>query len=202
MPSAGRALTMNSTIHEKHHDNFKMYINDVIGLERDILNAIGGQLEDDRVINRPGLAKVLREIIAHGEVRLAQLKAISEEEGGSVGAAVKEAVMSATGALAGLYGKFREHALSRMLRDDRIAMNVVETSYAMLYTLSLGIGHERAAKLSKEGLNAAAQQVLALTDLLPGLVISELKADAPLVNGNVEDLEKEVLEAIHKAWRA
>ena len=193
---------MSSTIHEKHHDNFKMYLNDLIGLERDILNAMESQLEDDRVVNRPGFAKVLKNITAHGQVRMEQLKAISEEEGGSVGATVKEAVMSATGVLAGLYGKLREHPLSRMLRDDRIAMNVVETSYAMFYTLSLGIGHERAARLAKEGLDAAAQQVLALTDLLPGLVIAELKADAPLENSNISDLEKDVLDAIHRAWRA
>ncbi len=193
---------MNSAIHEKHHANFKMYVNDVIGLERDILNAIETQLEDDRVVNRPGFAKVLKNITAHGQVRLEQLQAISEEEGGSVGATVKEAVMSATGVLAGLYGKLREHPLSRMLRDDRIAMNVVETSYAMLYTLSLGIGHDRASNLAKEGLNAAAQQVLALTDLLPGIVIAELKADAPLENPDASNIEKDVLDAIHNAWRA
>lgn len=191
--------TMNATIHEKHHENFKMYINDVIGLERDILNAIEGQLRDDRVIVHREFAGILREITAQGAVRLQELRAISEEEGGSLGATVKEAVMSATGVLAGIYDRMREHPLSRMLRDDRIAMNVVETSYAMLYTLSLGIGHVRAATLAKEGMNSAASHVLALTDLLPGLVLAELKADAPLEH---PVSEKKVIDAIHKAWRA
>ncbi len=181
----------------KHQDNLKMYVNDVIGVERDIVNAIEGQLEDDRVKANPRLVTILSEIVADGKSRINRLKTISDEEGGSVGATIKEAAMSVTGALAGIYGKFREHALSRMLRDDRIAMNVVETSYAMLYTLALAVGHHRTADIAREGLDTAASQVLKLTDVLPGVILRELSDDAPLENTGAE---KMVLTAIHEAW--
>lgn len=194
-----KVTTMNEVLTEKQHDNLKMYVNDVIAVERDIVNAISGQLDDDRVKAHPQLTAVLRKAVQNGESRIVRLKEISEEEGGTVGAAIKEAAMSVTGVLAGIYGKFREHPLSRIVRDDRIAMNVTETSYAMLYTLALGTGHAKTADIALEGLNAAAPIVLELTDLLPGIIVEELSKDGPLEN---PDIEKTVVDAIHAAWRA
>lgn len=188
---------MNELLTEKQHDNLKMYVNDVIAVERDIVNAIQGQLDDDRVKAQPHLVTVLRKAVAGGESRIARLKEISDEEGGSMGAAIKEAAMSVTGVLAGIYGKFREHPLSRIVRDDRVAMNVAETSYAMLYTLALGIGHVRTAEVALDGLNATAPLVLQLTDLLPGIIIDELSQDGPLEN---PEIERTVVDAIHSAW--
>jgi ferritin-like metal-binding protein YciE len=186
-------------MNEKHQDNLKMYVNDVIGLERDIVNAIDGQLEDDRVTTHSELTAILKEISAGGKSRIELLKVISDEEGGSVGATIKEAAMSVTGVLAGIYGKLREHPLSRIVRDDRVAMNVAETSYGMLYTLALGVGHARAAGVALAGLNSAPPLVLKLTDVLPGIILKELAEDAPLSDPNAEGT---VLDAIHKAWKA
>ncbi|WAC20729.1 hypothetical protein OVA24_04955 [Luteolibacter sp. SL250] len=190
---------MSAVTSEKHQDNLKMYVNDVIGLERDIINAIEGQLEDDRVKAHPQLSGVLRGIVAGANSRLETLKSISEEEGGTFGAAIKEAAMSVTGVLAGIYGKLREHPLSRIVRDDRMAMNMTETSYAMLYTLALAVGHGRCADLALSGINTAAPQVLQLTDLLPQIILQELAADAPLENPDVAD---KVVDVIHRAWSA
>jgi hypothetical protein len=78
-------------------------------------------------------------------------------------------------------------------------MNVTETSYAMLYTLALGIGHDRAAGIALAGLNAAPPLVLKLTDVLPGIILAEISEDAPLSNPSAEQV---VLDAIQKAWRA
>lgn len=184
---------------ENHQDSLKMYVNDVIGLERDVINAIEGQLQDARVKAHAELTGILQGIVAEGHARLEILKAISDEAGGSVGAAIKEAAMSVTGVLAGVYGKIREHPLSRIVRDDRVAMNVVETSYAMLYTLALAIGDQQTATVALSGLKAAAPAVLRLTDVLPAVVLEELAADGPLQNPGVAD---EVLDAIHQAWSA
>lgn len=171
----------------------------MIGLERDIINAIEGQLEDERVTANPDLVVVLQGIVQGAKTRIETLKAISEEEGGQVGAAIKEAAMSFTGVLAGVYGKLREHPISRIVRDDRMAMNMTETSYAMLYTLALGIGHDRCAELALSGLNAAAPKVLELTDLLPQIILDELADDALLRNPDVAD---DVVDAIRHARKS
>ncbi len=186
-------------MNEKHQDNLKMYVNDVIGIERDIVNAIEGQLDDDRVKAHPQLTAILQEISAGSKSRMEVLKEISDGQGGTIGASIKEAVMSATGVLAGIYGKLREHPLSRIVRDDRIAMNVSETSYGMLYTLALGIGHAQTADVALAGLKASAPLVLKLTDVMPGIILAELSEDAPLENPSAEQT---VLDAIHEAWGA
>ncbi|MEO5913400.1 MAG: hypothetical protein ABIS50_04150 [Luteolibacter sp.] len=187
-----------TTTHEKHHHSLTMYVNDVIALERDIINAIDGQLEDEKVKADIPLSLTLKEIVIGSELRIIRLQNLSYDEKGSAGAAVKEAVMGVAGSLAGFYGKLREHPLSRMVRDDRVALNVLETSYAMLYTLALGIGDSRAAELAAGGLYATPPLVLKLTHLMPGIILRELSDDAPLQNATAE---KTVLDAIHQAWR-
>jgi len=169
-------------MNEKHHSSLKQYINDMIALEKDIANAIEIQLEDERVTSQQDLPKILREALHHSEVRSAYLKNISEAEGGSLGAAVKESITAVTGTLAGIYGKMREHPLSRMVRDDIIALDVATTSYGMLYTLALAVGHSECATVAKKGLYACPPLVIALTDLLPRIVAGELADDAPLTN--------------------
>jgi len=189
---------MSTLINEKHQDNLKRYVNDMIGLERDIINAVESQLEDERVTAYSDLTAILQKIVAGAKSRQDALKVISEEEGGSVGAVIKEAAMSVTGALAGIYGKLREHPLSRIVRDDRMAMNMTETSYGMLYTLALSIGHGPCAQLALSGLNSAAPLVLELTDVLPQIILDELSEDAPLQNPDVAD---DVVDAIRHAWK-
>lgn len=184
-------------MNDKHQDNLKMYVNDVIGLERDIINAIEGQLEDDRITAISELTATLREAVGGAKSRIDRLKKLSEAEGGTFGAAIKEAATSVTGTLAGLYGKIREHPVSRMVRDDTIALNVTETSYTMLYTLALGVGHSGLADLALEGVKAAPPLILKLTDLLPGVVLSELAEDAPLANPAAESI---VIAAVRDAW--
>ena len=188
----------NTFIHEKHRESLTMYVNDVIALERDVINAVDGQLEDDNVKSHTLLTIILKQIVVGSELRLVKLHELSAAEGGSVGASVKEAVMGVAGSLAGLYGKLREHPLSRMVRDDRMAMNVLETSYGMLYTLALGVGHSATAEVALEGLNAAPPLVLKLTDLRPGIILRELSEDAPLQNATAE---RTAVDASHQAWR-
>jgi hypothetical protein len=68
-------------MNDKHHASLKQYVNDMIALEKDIYNAIQGQLEDERVTSQQDLPQILREAVHNSELRMAQLKLISEEEG-------------------------------------------------------------------------------------------------------------------------
>lgn len=169
-------------MNEKHHDNIKEYVNDIIGLERDIVNAIRSQLSDDRLSEYTDLKELLGRIVSQGDARLQRFRELSEEEGGSFGQALKEGITAVTGSLAGIYGKLREHPVSRMVRDDVVALDVAATSYGMLLTLGLAVGHPSSAALAEEGLRSCAPLVIRLTDHLPLIVAHELSKDAPLVN--------------------
>lgn len=169
-------------MNEKHHDSLRQYVNDMIGLERDIANAIKLQTEDDRVKDFGELKIILDQAVHASEARMELLKKLSDEELGGVGAAIKEGFTAITGTLAGIYGKVREHPVSRMVRDDIIALDVASVSYGMLLTLGLSIGHEECTALAGRGLDQTPPLIIALTDLLPIVVAEELAADAPLVN--------------------
>ena len=172
----------NASMNEKHHDSLKQYVNDMIGLERDIANAIKLQAEDERVERFKDLRSILDQVTRQSEARLERLKILSDREDASFGAAVKESITAVTGTLAGIYGKMREHPVSRMVRDDIIALEVASVSYGMLLTLGLSIDHQECGDIAKQGIDEIPSLIIALTDLLPIVVGNELAADAPLVN--------------------
>ncbi len=184
---------------DKHHGNLKQYVNDIIGMERDIANAIEGQLSDERLGEHPELRQLLEEAALQSEVRIRQFKELSEREGGTFGEAIKEGLMAVTGSLAGLYGKLREHPVSRMLRDDIVALDMAATGYGMLLTLGLSIGHTETAALAEQGLKSCAPMVVRLTGHLPLVVASEVAKDAPLANPAAPQLACEV---IRDTWRS
>ncbi len=169
-------------MNEKHHDSLKQYVNDMIGLERDIINAVKLQMEDDRITEFTELNEILTQVVNTSGNRLALLKKLSDAEDGTLGAAFKEGVMAVTGTLAGIYGKVREHPVSRMVRDDIIALDVASVGYGMLLTLGLSTAHEECAELAGIGIEETPPLIIALTDLLPVIVAEELAADAPLAN--------------------
>lgn len=169
-------------MNEKHQGSLKQYVNDMLALERDITNAIKLQVDDDRVKEHTDLTVILTQALKGSESRLLLLKQLSDQEGGSVGAVIKEGITAVTGTLAGIYGKVREHPVSRMVRDDIIALDVASVGYGMLLTLGLSIGHNECAALAGLGADETPPLIIALTDLLPAIVAQELAADAPLAN--------------------
>lgn len=169
-------------MNEKHHDSLKQYVNDMIAVERNITNTIKLQVEDERVQSFHELRSILDRAFHASEARIELLKKLSTEENASLGAAVKESVTAVTGTLAGLYGKIREHPVSRMVRDDIIALDLASVGYGMLLTLGLAIGHEECADVAERGVEETPPVIIALTDLLPLVVAEELAGDAPLAN--------------------
>ena len=192
--------TTPAALNEKHHRSLKQYVNDVIGKEGDILNAVRQQLDDERVGGYPEFESILHEIVRGSEERIDMFRSLSDDEGGSLGAAVKEGITAVTGTLAGVYGKVREHPVSRMVRDDIVAMDVASVSYGMLLTLGLAIGHDECRDLATRAVKQCPPVIVRLTDLLPGIVAAELAQDGPLANpAAVHIATAEVREAWNRA---
>ena len=169
-------------MNEKHHDSLRQYVNDMIAVERNITNSLKLQMEDEHVQSFHELRSILDRAFHASESRIQLLKKLSAEEDASFGAAVKESVTAVTGTLAGIYGKIREHPVSRMVRDDIIALDLASVGYGMLLTLGLAIGHEECAAIAERGIEETPPLIIALTDLLPLIVAEELAGDAPLAN--------------------
>jgi len=189
-----------SLITEKHTaeqiSNLRMYVNDMLALEADISKAVSGQLDDDRVKAEPGVAELLRDIADSSTSRKRALEHLAEQLEGRFGAMVKEAIMSTAGVLAGLYGMVRKHPVSRMLRDNHVALNLAATAYGMLYTTAVTYDDDQIAEVALDHLNELPPQIMKLTRAIPSVVVKELNHGEP-VSLDAESLANEAIEA---AW--
>ncbi|MGV3660746.1 MAG: hypothetical protein ACO1TE_11200, partial [Prosthecobacter sp.] len=111
--------------------------------------------------------------------------------------ALKEAVTSVTGALAGLYGKVRKHPLSRILRDNYTALSLATVAYEMLHTTALGLGKQALADTALKHLKEIAPLIMAVTKIMPEVVLQELAADDPAIDTSVAG---KALENTLNAW--
>jgi hypothetical protein len=102
-----------------------------------------------------------------------------------------------TGVMSGLTMMARQHALSRMVRDNTVAMNLATVSYSMLLTLALALEHKRCEELAVSALTDCPKFVLKLTDLLPHVLVEELSDDAPVPNAMAAP---EALAITREAW--
>lgn len=187
----------NRVMNDAHQANLQQYINDVIAMEEDILQALKVQVEYHRVEAHAGLKEALLEIMRASGERLQDLREISDNEGGCLGAVIKEGITAVAGTLAGIYGKVREHPVSRMVRDDIIAMDVAATSYGMLLTLGLSLGHPGCEQIARKGLMFCPGLVVRLTDLMPYIVVGGLAEDGPLSHPAAAHVAR---AAIRDAW--
>ena len=176
-----------------------MYLNDMVALEREIHDAVHGQMNDERVKANPAVKALVEKIHAAAKVRLSDMETHAAALGGSPGKAVKEAVATVAGTLAGLYDKIRKHPVSRMLRDDTVALNLAATAYSMLYTTALALRDLPVANVALRHLRGIPPHVIELTKIIPEVVVRELAADNPDIDQTVVALARKNTRA---AWTA
>jgi len=185
-------------MNDPHRTTLKQYIKDMISVEYDIHKALSLQLDNDEVKSHSILTELLARAAGESKVRIQRLEALSEQEGAAFSVAVKGGITAVTGSFASLYGKIHEQALSRLVRDDIVALNFASVGYGMMFTLGLSTGHEVCTLLASHAVEEMPPLIVHLTDLLPVLVGEELAKDAPLVNPEAVRIAGGL---IRDAWR-
>ena len=147
----------------------------------------------------PAVKALVEKIHAAAKVRLSDMETHAAALGGSPGKAVKEAVATVTGTLAGLYDKIRKHPVSRMLRDDTVALNLAATAYSMLYTTALALRDLPVANVALRHLRGIPPQVIELTKIIPDVIVRELASDDPEIDQTVVALAR---KNTGEAWMA
>lgn len=182
---------------DTHHHSLIRYLNDIVAMERDIVNAVRTQLEDGRVKDHRELKALFLDIAVHADHRADTFEKLVETEGGTIGGAIKEGIAALTGVISGLYGIARLHPLSHMVRDNTVAMNLASASYSMLLPVAMALGHKRCEELALSALEDCPMFVLRLTDLLPSVVVEELSDDSPVP---YPQAASEAQSLIRSAW--
>lgn len=185
-----------STTADPSWNNLRMYVNDMVALEKHILEALERQQEDDRVQQNPECKALINQIHTIVRAHVLTMENHAAAVGEKFGSSVKEAVSSFAGVLAGLYDKVRKHPVSRLLRDDYTALSLAATSYSMLYTTGLATRELPVANVALRHLNELTPLVMELSRIIPSVVLNELAEDDPNIDRSILELaQKNTLSA-------
>lgn len=180
-------------------DNLRMYINDTAAMAKHIEGAFDQQSKDDDVRSHIATHQLIVQMHSTLAAQRKTMEKYAEEAGGGVGATLKEAVTTVTGALAGLYGKVRKHPLSRILRDNYTALSLACVAYEMLHTTALGLRQKGLADAALRHLSELTPLIMDLTKIIPEVVLEELAKDDPTIDLSVAG---QALENTLGAWRS
>ena len=147
---------------------------DMLAVERHILEAIERQREDDDLREHAEANSIVIEIERTLKRHITALEQLAHEKDTGVEATFKKAVTEVLGAVAGLYDKVREHPVSRMLRDDYVALSLAAMSYTAFHTFGLAVKEPKIADLAEEHLRDLTPLLVRLSKVLPHVVAAEV----------------------------
>jgi ferritin-like metal-binding protein YciE len=182
---------------DKNLNTVQQYVGDMVALEDHIEAALDGQLTLAKAYGPAdqAITRFHRLVKAHREGLKAHLQGL----GGSESSPLKTAVADLFGTAAGLIDKVRTKAVSKALRDDYAAFNLAAVGYAMLHTTAAALGQTGTADLAARYLRDYAGAVQQLNQLLPGVVVWELREDGHGVDATAE---AHSVRELNEAWRA
>ena len=152
------------------------YVNDMLAVEHEIHQAFSRQKHSDKSAIHPEAAQLIARIEDTIDRHIAELQRALERLGGSE-SALKRAVGTALGMIAGLVDQVRDETVSRMVRDDLAALNFAAACYQMLHTTALAMHDKPVADLALKHLEDFAPLIMDLSQVLPSVVLSELARD-------------------------
>jgi ferritin-like metal-binding protein YciE len=187
-----------STTSEKNQKTIADYLGDMKAVESHIEEALDRQL--DLFPDQPEAQKAVQgfhDMVKAQRDHLASL--LEAEPEGGVTNTVKDAGSSLLGKAAGMIDKVRTESQSKALRDDYTAFNLAAVSYAMLYTTATALGDPKVASMAEKHLTSYAGAIQKINDLIPAVVLHELKKDDHQVEKS--DVVEQSRKVIDRAWK-
>lgn len=157
------------------------YVNDMLAVEREIHQAFSRQKHDQRIKDCASAYQLIARIEDTIDRHLEQLQNCLARLGTDE-SALKKAVGSVMGVMAGLYDKLRsDDKISRAMRDDYTALNFAIVCYEMLHTTALAMRDQETADLALSLLRDYTPLVVELTETLPEVIVRELSDEGKIV---------------------
>lgn len=178
-------------------DALRLYVNDMVALEKHILEAIERQVNDERVQAQPEASALIEKLHRTLHQHVDGLENHAAALGGGVGATVKAAVTAVAGTFAGIYDKVRKDPVSRMLRDDYTALSLATISYTMLVTTGLAFRETAVANLAERHLKDYTPIVVKISEIIPIIVAGELRDEDANIDSQAS---AEAMRRTHQAW--
>ncbi len=187
-----------ATPSDKNLATLKMYVNDMITLQKHILEAVERQADDERVKSEAQTIELIVKVKHTVSRQVEELDKQVSRLGSEATAAAKQTVGHVLGILAGLYDKVRKDPVSRMLRDDYVVLNLSSVSYTMLHTTGLAYHDQAVADLALAHLQQLTPLIMRYNEVIPNVVAAELADEGAGIDTGVGS---EAIENTQQAWK-
>jgi DNA-binding NtrC family response regulator len=181
-----------STLNEK---SLRKYSSDLLSLQNHLLKAVKKQQSSEQVKEKEAI-----EILHLMNLRLSdnvkEFEPLLEELGGDTREEIKSKIANFTGTIAGLIDSARKDPVSKMLRDDYIALSMLAVGYKMLYTAALVAHRDDLAEITMSHLRSITQMITEISKAIPMVISGELIDDPELAS----EIGKKAVKQTQKAW--
>lgn len=152
------------------------YVNDMLAVEIELHSVFRRQKEDGQIRRYAAAHQLVARTEDVIDRHMASLKDCLRRLGGSE-SLLKKAGGGVIGVVAGIFDKVRtDDAASPALRDDYAALCFASICYEMLHTTALAMKDQRTADLAIQHLKDFPPLIMALSEILPQVLIDELAA--------------------------
>ena len=188
-----------ATTQTNTHQAISDWLGDIVALESHVEEAM------DRQMKLKSSSTAATEAIKrfHDSVRASKHRAekYRDQYGSTPGNPIKEIGSNLLGKAAGMIDMMREDSVSKALRDDFAAYNLLAISYTMLHTSSMAFGDNETKGFAEQGLRTYAGQVQEINNVLPEALVADLQEnqdDHPVTNPNIVAECRRTIDAIWK----
>ncbi len=196
--STNQSLRYDSTSdtlgdNEKH--SLQTYVSDLLALEQHIGKPLDGQLASDATKQYAQALTVIQSIKTQNDAHQAALQQCLTSLGGHPASPIKSAWSSLLGGAAAAIGASRKTKVTKWLRDDYTALSLATMSYTLLHATAVGLGDTATASVAKQGLADYARAVMQINQVVPEVVLGELREDGETVQtGAAETIRQQTNE--------
>jgi len=176
----------------------KKYVSDMHAVAKHVLEAFERQQQDTDVQRYAEATKLINQVVSTMRSQHNRLDAHSKSVGAEPHTLTKEAISAALGIAAGVYDKVRSHAVSKMLRDDYVALTMCCVSYEMLHTTGLAVKDQATADMALSHLKDLCPLVLQIGQAIPAVVTRELTESGVTADMTAAEI---AAKNNHDAWR-
>lgn len=177
----------------------KGYATDLLAVHRHMLEAMKRHAVDEQVRSLPGALDVVNRATEVLRSNMTRLEARLSGMGGQGAAGqIKEAITTASGFLAGIYGQARGEPVSRDLRDDYTAMSFVMVCTTMLHATARALNDPETAGVTMQMMRELPPVIMRLSELVPRAVVAELASEHGIMDGSAEET---TIREVKETWR-
>jgi len=177
-------------------DLISKYLADMHSLESHGHSAISRQVSQLKDSQHPQAYALVAEFEQLTERHMSQIEERIKALGGNVSKPVQDAASALTGVVAGVYNSVRSEEASKSIRDDYTFLSHVGIASMMLYTTARAVGDGVTAQIAQAIYGDSARAAMKIDDIMPRLVIEELRQDNLPITDSSEDTRK----LVHQAW--